>query len=38
MALIVDFVHGGWMQTKIELPTLPSLYGALLAGADYIIM
>lgn len=24
--------------TKIELPTLPSLYGALLAGVDYIIM
>lgn len=24
--------------TKIELPTLPSLYGALLAGVDYVLM
>jgi NAD(P)H-dependent flavin oxidoreductase YrpB (nitropropane dioxygenase family) len=24
--------------TKIELPTLPSLYGAMLAGVDYVLM
>jgi len=34
--------HGGKvgvnLLTKIQLPTLPSLYGAILAGVDYVLM
>jgi nitronate monooxygenase len=34
--------HGGFVGVnyleKIQLPTLPSLYGALLAGVDYVLM
>ena len=34
--------HSGWVGInfleKIQLPTLPSLYGAMLAGVDYVLM
>lgn len=34
--------HAGWVGInyleKIQLPTLPSVYGALLAGVDYVLM
>ena len=33
-----DGVVGSNFLTKIQLPTLPSLYGALLAGVDYVLM
>jgi NAD(P)H-dependent flavin oxidoreductase YrpB (nitropropane dioxygenase family) len=33
-----DGIVGCNLLTKIQLPTLPSLYGALLAGADYVLM
>jgi NAD(P)H-dependent flavin oxidoreductase YrpB (nitropropane dioxygenase family) len=33
-----DGVVGMNRLTKIQLPTLPSLYGAILAGVDYILM
>lgn len=35
-------VEDGWvgmnLLTKVQLPTVPSLYGAMLAGVDYILM
>ena len=35
-------VDSGWvgmnLLTKVQLPTVPSLYGAMLAGVDYILM
>lgn len=35
-------VQDGWvgmnLLTKVQLPTVPSLYGAMLAGVDYILM
>jgi len=33
-----DGVVGVNLLTKIQLPTLPSLYGAILAGVDYVLM
>jgi len=33
-----DGVVGINLLTKIQLPTLPSLYGAMLAGVDYVLM
>ncbi len=33
-----DFSVGMNLLTKIQLPNLPSLYGAMLAGVDYILM
>src|SRR5512141_3526222 len=33
-----DGVVGINLLTKVQMPTLPSLYGAMLAGVDYVIM
>ena len=33
-----DGVIGLNLLTKVQLPTLPSLYGAMLAGVDYVLM
>jgi len=33
-----DGVAGINLLTKVQLPTLPSLYGAMLAGVDYVLM
>ena len=33
-----DGIVGSNLLTKIQLPTLPSLYGAVLAGVDYVLM
>ena len=33
-----DGVVGINLLTKVQMPTLPSLYGAMLAGADYVLM
>src|SRR5205814_278154 len=33
-----DGLVGINLLTKVQMPTLPSLYGAMLAGVDYVIM
>jgi nitronate monooxygenase len=35
---LLDGIVGMNLLTKVELPTVPSLYGAMLADVDYIIM
>ena len=33
-----DGIVGINLLTKVQMPTLPSLYGAMLAGVDYVLM